>query len=214
MGYIKTNPVETIVRQLFSHKGKATFLEMVEAGFPLKDCLSYSDAEAKEKNDRDGRLYQYELALDVTLRNYLYDGLVYPAAWREMLTNFLENAHYYVVDDTSELELDGGVATDLQSPEAVRAAVAAVDEVNTLPNCYPKIFAGAIQRTLDNWTSVTPPWLDKGCACIAKNPDWQACHQELIVRTLPWQDAEDARPVMWKCGQSLFAAKFIGGVDL
>ena len=38
----------------------------------------------------------------------------------------------------------------------------------------------------------------EGKTCIAKNPDWQACHQVLIFRALLWEDAEDARLVMWK----------------
>lgn len=90
MGYIQTKPVEEVIRKLFRQKDTVTFWEMVEAGFPPKGGLSYSDAVAMGKGDREGRLEQYELALDISLRGYSNLGFVYPAQWRDILDEYVK----------------------------------------------------------------------------------------------------------------------------
>ena len=95
MGFINTKPVEKVMRNVFRKNKVATFWDIVKAGLPLAETISYSDGVALESNDDEERLYQYELALDLCLKNYHAYGLVYPVKWRAILEQYVDMANVF-----------------------------------------------------------------------------------------------------------------------
>lgn len=214
MGYIHTKPVEEVIRKLFRKKDTVTFWEMVVEGFPLAEPLSYSDAIATQNEDRKGRQYQYELALDTALRNYFYMGCVYPAEWRDALDDFVSEARELRACELQERGLPEETTLVFYSNAQVRALFGSMDGWSVTPHCYKSEFASAICRALNGWTKPTPPWLNRGAAFQNKT-SIIACQQVLVYWALPAEDADEiARPVKWKAGKSLFEAPYLDGVDL
>ena len=217
MGYIETKPVEKVIRKLFRQKDTVTFWEMVEGGFPLEEDLSYADVLARENDDREANLYQYELALDNALRNYLYMGCAYPVEWRDILDGFVERSREERAWELSERGLPEEGVVEFHSNARVRDVIELVylgDGWSETPREYRQEFASAICRALNGWTKPTPPWLDQP-ATIRRKTAFVACQMVVVEWALPQlEDANEARKVEWKAGKSLFDASYIGGLDL
>jgi hypothetical protein len=212
MGYIHTKPIEEVIRKLFRKKDTVTFWEMVVEGFPLKKPLSYSDDIDMQNNKN--RLSQYELALDIALRNYLERGYVYPAAWRDVLDGFVSEARELRAFKLEERGLPEETTLAFYSDDQVRALFERMNGWSQTPRCYMSEFASAICRALDGWTKPTPPWLDQSAA-FQNITSIEACKRVLVDWALPAEDADEyARPVEWKAGKSLFDAPYVDGVDL
>jgi len=205
MGYIRTSPVEETIRNVFRQKEVATFWDIVQAGFPLTERLSYSDEIAFQNQDDEKRLYQYELALDTCLRSYHYAGLIYPVRWREALDTHLE-----IVSNSNCSVTESRGKIPFFSNAQVKAAFKAWNGWEIPPD----EFAGAICRATNGWNRTSPPWFEQPEKFLNK-ASINACITVINFYVLPMEDANEvARPGEWIASKMLFDAPHFGGFDL
>ncbi|MCE2862660.1 MAG: hypothetical protein LW690_09425 [Opitutaceae bacterium] len=206
MGFINTKPVEQVMRDVFRKNKVATFWDIVKAGLPLAETISYSDGVALESNDDEERLYQYELALDLCLKNYHAYGLVYPVKWRAILEQYVDMANVFG-------KLNGVVnGINFTSNARLEESYSRWKGFDDPPY---ETFAGAISRVLNGCRDSAPPWFEKNDRYRGKI-SMRASIAVVNYFALPEDEYanEVARPSQWIASERIFDAPHLVGFDL